>query len=246
MSKKFFLLALLLLSSNCSIIDDIIKTLKSFLQKNVGNDTIVQVMEFLRKYKINLFPNHLAKNTEAFKYHLEAIKAYKGYIEDQKNYTDMSYGLLHVSNTGCGTIAIYNVLYHITRDTNIDFASIVDNFEKDGIVFNGIMGTSAISIEEFFKKKGFKTMSSTKVEDFDKIGEETEASVVLVYNDRDNIFDSIHYMAITKTDGKFYFHNLHHSGGVPSDIGYNSISEGVGKINNGKSQGIFLVGVGKN
>ena len=53
-------------------------------------------------------------------------------------------------------------------------------------------------------------------------------------------------MAITKTDGKFYFHNLHHSGGVPSDIGYNSISEGVGKINNGKSQGIFLVGVGKN
>ena len=89
-------------------------------------------------------------------------------------------------------------------------------------------------------------MSSTKVEDFDKIGEETEASVVLVYNDRDDIFDSIHYMAITKTDGKFYFHNLHHSGGVPSDIGYNSISEGVGKINNGKSQGIFLVGVGNN
>ena len=147
-------------------------------------------MEFLRKYKINLFPNHLAKNTEAFKNHLEAIKAYKGYIEDQKNYTDMSYGLLHVSNTGCGTIATYNVLYHITRDTNIDFASIIDNFEKDGIVFNGIMGTSAFSIEEFFKKKGFKTMSSTKVEDFDKIGEETEAGVVLVYNDRDNIFDS--------------------------------------------------------
>jgi len=42
------------------------------------------------------------------------------------------------------------------------------------------MGTSAISIEEFFKNKGLKTMSSTKVEDFDKIGEETEASVVLV------------------------------------------------------------------
>ena len=53
-------------------------------------------------------------------------------------------------------------------------------------------------------------------------------------------------MAITKTNGKFYFHNLHNSGGIPSNIGYDSISEGVGKINNGKSQGIFLVGVSKN
>ena len=70
----------------------------------------------------------------------------------------MSYGLLHASNTGCGTIATYNVLYHITRDTNIDFASIVDNFEKDGIVFNGIMGTSAMRfpLKNFLKRKDLK------------------------------------------------------------------------------------------
>ena len=51
-------------------------------------------------------------------------------------------------------------------------------------------------------------MSSYKEEDFDKIGYETDASIVLIYNDRDDILDSIHYMAITKKDGKFYFHNL--------------------------------------
>jgi len=89
---------------------------------------------------------------------------------------------VHLSANGCGTIATYNVLYHITRDTNIDFASIVDNFEKDGIVFNGIMGTSAISIEEFFKKKGFKTMSSTKAEDFDKIGTPIVIQGLNIYN----------------------------------------------------------------
>ena len=89
-------------------------------------------------------------------------------------------------------------------------------------------------------------MSSSKEEDFDKIGYETDASVVLIYNDRDDIFDSIHYMAITKKDGKFYFHNLHKSGGIPSNIWYDSISDGVSKINNGKSKGIFLVGVRKN
>ena len=245
MSKKVFLLALLLLTSNCSLIDDIIKKLKSFLQNNVDNEVVVLFMEVFRK-NIKLFPNHLAKNTEAFKNHINAIKAYKGYIEDQENYSDMSYGILHLSNNGCGTIATYNVLYHLTGDYNIDYASIVDSYEKDGIVFNGLLGTSAIAIEDYFKKKGFKTMSSTKEEDFNKIGYETDASVVLVYNDKDDIFDSIHYMAITKTDGKFYFHNLHHSGGIPSNIGYDSISDGVGKINNGKSKGIFLVGVSKN
>ena len=86
-------------------------------------------------------------------------------------------------------------------------------------------------------------MSSYKEEDFDKIGYENDASIVLIYNDRDDILDSIHYMAITKKDGKFYFHNLINSGGIPSNIGYNSILKGVGKINNEKSKGIFLVGV---
>ena len=242
MFMKTFLLALLLLTSNCSLIDDVIKKMKSFLQNNVDNEIIVKFMEIFRKNK-RLFPSHLAGNTEAFKNHINTIKANKGYIEDQKNYTDMSYGLLHLSNTGCGVIATYNVLYHLTGNNNIDFASIVDIYENDGIVLYGFLGTSALAIEDFFKNKGFKTMSSVKEEDFDKIGYETDASIVLVYNDRDDIFDSIHYMAITKTDGKFYFHNLHNSGGIPSNIGYNSISEGVGKINNEKSKGIFLVGV---
>ena len=241
MSMKAFLLVLLLLTTNCSI-DDIIKKMKSFLQNKVNNEIIVQFMEIFRKNK-KQFPSHLAENTEAFKNHLNTIKANKGYIEDQKNYSDMSYGLLHISNSGCGAIATYNVLYHLTGNNNIDFASIVDIYENDGIVLYGFLGTSAIAIENFFKEKGFETMSSTKEENFDKIGYETDASIVLAYNDRDNILDSIHYMAITKADGKFYFHNLHNSGGIPSNIGYNSISEGIGKINNEKSKGIFLVGV---
>ena len=241
MSMKAFLLVLLLLTTNCSI-DDIIKKMKSFLQNKVNNEIIVQFMEIFRKNK-KQFPSHLAENTEAFKNHLNTIKANKGYIEDQKNYSDMSYGLLHISNSGCGAIATYNVLYHLTGNNNIDFASIVDIYENDGIVLYGFLGTSAIAIENFFKEKGFETKSSTKEENFDKIGYETDASIVLAYNDRDDILDSIHYMAITKTDGKFYFHNLHNSGGIPSNIGYNSISEGIGKINNEKSKGIFLVGV---
>ena len=246
MSMKVFLLALLLLTSNCSLIDEIIKTIKRFLQNNVDNEVIVQFMEIFRNSNKKLYPSHLAKNTEAFKNHINAIKANKGYIEDQKNYTDMSYGMLPLSNNGCGTIATYNVLYHLTGNNNIDYASIVDSYENDGIVLYGLLGTSAIAFEEYFKKNRFKTMSSSKEEDFDKIGYETDASVVLVYNDRDDIFDSIHYMAITKKDGKFYFHNLHKSEGIPSNIGYDSISDGVSKINNGKSKGIFLVGVSKN
>ena len=131
-------------------------------------------MEIVRKNIKYIFPNHLAKNTKAFQNHIEAIKTYKGYIEDQNNYTDMSYGILHLSANGCGTIATYNVLYHLTGNNNIDYPSIIDSYEKDGIVLDGLLGTSAKAIEEYFIKNGFKTMSSTKEEDFDKIGYETD------------------------------------------------------------------------
>ena len=167
MSMKVFALVLLILASNCSLIDNIIKKMKTFLQKKVDNEVIVQFMEIFKNRKNRIIPSHLAKNTEAFKNHINAIRANKGYIEDQKNHTDMSYGILHVSNTGCGAIATYNVLYHLTRNNNIDFASIVDDYENDGIVLYGLTGTSAKAIENYFKKNGFKTMSSIKEKDFD-------------------------------------------------------------------------------
>lgn len=72
------------------------------------------------------------------------------------------------------SIATYNVLYHLTGNNNIDYPSIIDSYEKDGIVLDGLLGTSAKAIEEYFIKNGFKTMSSTKEEDFDKIGYETD------------------------------------------------------------------------
>ena len=245
MSMKFLLIYFLILTSNCSFIDDFIKKLRCFLQTNVDNQVIVDFMEIVRKIT-KKYTNHLEKNREAFKNHINYIKTNKGFIEDQKNYTDMSYGIFHLSKNGCGTIATYNVLYALTGNNDIDYASIVDDYEKDGIALYGLLGTSGIAIEDYFKKNGFKTMSSSKEEDFDKIGFETDASVVLVYNDRDDILDSINYMAITKHENKFYFHNLHKGGGVPSNVGYVSVMDGVSKINNGKSKGIFLVGVSKN
>ena len=63
MSMKVFLLALLLLTSNCSLIDEIIKTIKRFLQNNVDNEVIVQFMEIFRNSNKKLYPSHLAKNT---------------------------------------------------------------------------------------------------------------------------------------------------------------------------------------
>ena len=79
MFMKVFLLTLLLLTSNCSENDEIIKKLKSFLQNNVDNEVILQFMEIFRKNK-KQFPSHLTENTQAFKNHKNTIKANKGYI----------------------------------------------------------------------------------------------------------------------------------------------------------------------
>ena len=134
MSPKILFIFLLLLSSiNCIDITGILAKLKSYLQNNVDNDKFIVFMDSLKTILYRDFPDHLSKNKEAFKNHLATIKENKGYIEDQSKYKDMSYGLMPLSGNGCELIAIYNALYELTGNNNIDFPLIVDIHEKDGI-----------------------------------------------------------------------------------------------------------------
>ena len=57
---------------------------------------------------------------------------------------------------------------------------------------------------------------------------------------KNNIFNQVHAVNISKKNGKFYAHN----NGFNSHLKlYNSIREFINKINNGKSKGIYLTGI---
>ena len=123
--KLFFLFSILIFSSNCLEENAFIHFLKSFIQKHISNVVFVFATKIISKLNLHKFPDNFAKNQEAFKNHVITIKHNEGFIEDQHNYKDMSYGIKSLSENGCGLIATYNVLYHLTKKEDIDFPSII-------------------------------------------------------------------------------------------------------------------------
>ena len=240
--KILFLLYIIIFSSKCSDESSFIEMLKGFIQNNISNDFLIKVIEIIRHRNKHDFPDNFAKNQEAFKSHTYTIRRNKGYIEDQNSYTDMQYGIKPISDNGCGLIATYNVIFHITNKLDIDFPSIIKALENDGIILSGVFGTSMVAIDDYLKGQGYRTWSSSKKEDFDKIGQATEASILTVFNSVDDITRGMHFMAITKTNGQFYVHN---NGNNSSKTAYNSITDVLNRINGGKAKEVYLTGVYK-
>ena len=150
---------------------------------------------------------------------------------------------LPLSQNGCGVIATYNVLYHLTKNETIDFPSIIRDLENDGIILNGAFGTSMIAIQDYFNKLGFKVTGSSKVEDFGRIGFLNDATILTVFNNVDDITDAMHYMAITKKDGIYKVHN---NGARDGAIKYLSVDDVLKRINSGKAKGVYLIGISNN
>ena len=216
--------------------------LKKYLQNNVSNKDLVNIIEKVRYTTKHDFPDNFKKNKEAFKGHVFTIRRNKGFIEDQNNYADMSYGNYLLSKEGSGLIAIYNVIYHLTNKLDIDFPSIIKALENDGIIIPGFCGTSMIAVDDYLNSQNYRTWSSYEKSDYDKIGEATDASILTIFNDINDYTKGVPFMAITKTNGKYYVHN--HEGTSPF-LAFNSISDILKRINGGKAKDIYLTGVYK-
>ena len=237
------LLSIILLGINCKE-NAIFRFLKTFLQSYVDNDLFIKVMEWVRRNEQHKFPDNFENNMLAFQNHLARINQTNGFIEKQESFWDMKYGAYNLSENGCGLIATYNVLHDLTGKDYINFPLIIDSLEKDGIILSGLFGTSMVAIEEYFKKNGFKTKFSTKKENYDKLGEECDALILTIYNNKKNILEAIHTFAITKKDGKFYLHNQKSS--YLGSNAFNSITDILLKINSGLAKDISLIGIIKN
>ena len=215
---------------------------KSFIPNKVSNETTLKFFELLRITASHKFEGNLEKNNKNFNNHLEEIEKNDGYIENQHLYTDMSYGNKTIDFCGCEIIATYNAIYDLTGKHDISFPDMVDSFEKDGIVLSGFFGTAPRSIEDYLKKQGFKTISSSKMNEYDKIGEKSDALILTMFNDKNNIMNMVHTINITKKNGGFYVHN----NGFNSHLTkYNSISDLLLRINDGNAKDIFLIGIMK-
>ena len=110
------------------------------------------------------------------------------------------------------------------------------------MVLGGLFGTSILSIEKYFIKNGFPTKSSSKKEDYENIAKGSDVLILTIYNNKEDITDQVHTIAITKKNGKYFVHN---NGSNSALTGYDSITDVLKKINSGKAKDIFLVGINK-
>ena len=101
-------------------------------------------------------------------------------MEDQGNYGDMVYGLMSFSGNCCELIAVYNALYELTKQENINLPEIIDIHERDGMVLQGLFGTFPKTIEEYFTKNGFKTQSSSKIINYENIANESDVLILTI------------------------------------------------------------------
>ena len=212
--------------------------IKSFIPKHISNETAINSIDKLKIKNIKF--ENLSKNEKNYENHKKIIEKNKGFIEDQNNYKDMYYGKKTMDYNGCGIIAAFNAMYDLTGEHIFSLPLIIDYFEEDGIVMMGIFGTSPNSIKNFFVKQGFDTISSTKEEEFNRIGDDFDTFILTFYNNGSDIFSQVHIANISKKNGKFTIHN---SGANCQTKSYNSISDLIFKKSNGKAKGIMLIGI---
>lgn len=220
--------------------------LNGFIPKHVSNKVVVDTYDFMRKMQhivIKDYTKHEQTNIACFEDHRDAIDKANGYIEDQKNYSDMRYGKKTMRFCGCEIIATYNALYSIHGDNPISLPEMISEYERDGMVLSGYFGTSPIAIKKYLDRHGYDACFSIRPNEFDAIGEKYETTILTIYNDGTDIMKAVHTVNVTKSNLKYYAHNVNSNGRVEGP--FDSITALMSGINKGKSKAISLIGVSK-
>ena len=162
----------------------------AFIPKHISNKTILGFMEFLRRIahiSKRKTRDHLKKNEAIFQ-----SNGTEGFIENQKDLKDVSFGKKNLAFSGCEIIAAYNALVKLGGVSNFSLPKLISEFEKDGMVFGGRFGTSPVAILQFFLKNGYKCDFAHDESAIRRIESQYDTFIVTVYNDRDNIKRQIH------------------------------------------------------
>lgn len=220
-----------------------INKLKAFIPQHIQNKTVIGFFEFFRKVR-KIFGKALSRITQNAIINREYFSSHgSGLIENQNAYSDMKFGRTTIRYAGCEIIAAYNALLSLGEGADTDFVSLISEFEKDGMIFGGLFGTSPKAIFDYFIKRGFEAAFTVNESEFEAFSEKYDTLILTMYNNSRNIMEKVHTISITKTDELFTAHNTYGNG---ITIGpYASLSTLLGYICGGNAKGISLIGIQK-
>lgn len=211
------------------------KIMRGFIPKCLPNAGLIGCLEVLRWWQRSFS----ARPQMNVSYAEEKQNVNEVFEENQRSLRAIPFGKYNLAYSGCEVIAVSNAL--IALKAGEPLKQLVYEFERDGILANGRFGTSPKAMRDFFVKKGYETIFSTKVNDFDRIGESYDSLILTFYNDKKDISKQVHSVNITKLEGKLYVHNLHCDGRKSGP--YDTINQCLTTINGGQAKGISLIGI---
>lgn len=196
-------------------------------------------------------------NKQAWEKYKEDYMTESMYIEQQSGLTGLQYGTANgfeewlffgdeemtAAKNTCEVIAVYNALSYL-EDGNpqVDFPDLLRDFSNDGIVLNGVWGTSPTSLQEYIDDLGY----DTKMFYDDDINESTlnttekryDTYILTAYNEAGDITKGVHTVSITcEEDGKYYIRN--NGDATP----YASLYDAVTGFNSGKGDAISVIAI---
>lgn len=200
-----------------------------------------------------MIQTHLTLNDHAFNAYLQRHLGDR-LIEKQSDMKDLYYGKNYFADyNACEVIAVYNAIKDLNEKAEINpktemvsFPVLLSLFERRGIVFGGVFGTSVTAMVRVLKRFHFDTVlrifekgnGKTDFTVSDHLQETFDGFIMTYYNDKENLGCGIHTMYISKQDGLFFRHNDYNS-----LIPYKSLKEVMETYRDGKSAGISLIAI---
>lgn len=205
------------------IIRGIISWLKGFIPRKVSNRIVLSI---LKAGNLMPFPIITAASIEQHRVHnLDILcngapqkeKANKmiytagAYIENQKEWGEVKFGISDMAYSGCEIMAIYNALLALGEPVSAQTVTdLIAKYENSGAVLGGKFGSSPHAIEKYFRTHGYGVVTTTSRDraTINKIGKRSDTVIVYAYNNKDDITAQIHTVNITKEkDGSYSVHN---------------------------------------
>jgi hypothetical protein len=212
----------------------------------------------LRFFANNMTEEEMAANYASNLNNLDSVYTPGTFIENQPSWGNICYGknseypifanfanVSNMANSGCGVIAVANAFHNMGHDlSKEEMAQLITDFEKNGMIMNGCMGTSPAAMYEYMTDHGYETDYTTSndpavINDFSN---DYDTFLVMAYNNQQNINYSAHHFCITKdADGNFVVHNGE-GNGLPS-APFSSLDKAIKNMGSADPRSVIITGV---
>lgn len=128
----------------------------------------------------------------------------------------LRYGLWSSAATGCGWIAVYNIL--TLYGENPDPEVILQEVKQDIPLLNGLCGSFLMSPAWVLRRHGFDVCFTTKKDKIDQIAAQNEAGI-LFYWWKSKKKIGAHFTAVEKTEQGYTGYNTYSNSKGPDEYG---------------------------